>query len=138
MQSDILQRLQKDGFRITAGRKATVGHFATRHEPFTAPQVHAALKKRGLKTNIASVYRELSFLTERGVLRVVQFSDGIQRFESADSHHHHHLVCEKCRSIQDIALPNDLDQLEAKIASESGFVVKNHALEFYGLCKDCQ
>lgn len=134
---ETLAALQREGFRITSGRRAIIAHFAENDEPFSAQQVHAVLRKKGLGTNIASVYRELAFLAERGILTPVQLADGIQRFERAGQAHHHHLVCRSCSAIEDVALPHDLDGLEQTIAKEKGFTVQAHTLEFYGVCKKC-
>jgi Fe2+ or Zn2+ uptake regulation protein len=40
--------------------------------------------------------------------------------------------------VEDVGLANDLNAIEKKISREYRFKILNHALEFYGLCKNCQ
>lgn len=135
----VLETLKKDGFRLTPARMAIVEATLDAGSPVSAEQVAAALKRAKVPANITTVYRELEFLRERGVLAPVTFADGVQRYESAGLGHHHHLVCVGCDAIQDIALPHDeLHAAEHQIEKTHGFSVLQHALEFYGRCAKCR
>jgi Fur family transcriptional regulator, ferric uptake regulator len=136
---EVLQRLKTKGYRLTAARRAIVEAFTGSCNPQSAQEVHAALAKGGLKTNLTTVYRELQFLTDEGIVRPVQFEDGVQRFEAAhEGHHHHHVVCIECKDIQEIHLEPELKDVERDIQRSKGFTILRHTLEFYGLCKKCK
>jgi Fur family transcriptional regulator, ferric uptake regulator len=136
--NSLLQYLKDRGYRITAGRMAIVRHVAGTRKPFTAAELQTALKKKGLTANKATAYRELGVLQKEGILRPVTFDDGIQRFELHGDDHHHHLLCEKCGTVEDVHMDNDLDDLEQKISKEKKFMILRHSLEFYGLCAKCR
>ncbi|MFN4151676.1 MAG: Fur family transcriptional regulator, partial [Candidatus Sericytochromatia bacterium] len=53
-----------------------------------------------------------------------------------DKHDHHNLICKKCGKLQEVHCLG-LDLLERVVSSEYAFKVEYHALEFYGLCSDC-
>lgn len=133
-----VEALKKAGFRITVARRAIVDVVLASAAPVSAQGVSAALRKRGVSANVTTVYRELEFLRERGICMSVTLQDGVRRYESAALGHHHHLVCLECDAIQDVELPHDeLHAAEKRIEKTHGFTVRQHALEFYGRCKNC-
>jgi Fur family transcriptional regulator, ferric uptake regulator len=135
--SVILERLKADGHRLTAARRAIVELFQEGCNPQSAQDIQMALAKKRLSPNITTVYRELQFLADQGVLRTVQFEDGVQRYEAAHAHHHHHLVCVNCKTVQEVHAEHDLETMERDIGKTKGFTVLRHTLEFYGICRKC-
>ena len=136
--SGVLEELKAAKFRITAARKAVVEVVLSAGAPVSAQDVSAGLKKLGVAANVTTVYRELEFLRERGVLVPVTFVDGVQRYEPSDLGHHHHLVCVECNGIQDVVVAHDqVHAVEKDIEKRYKFTVVQHALEFYGRCAKC-
>jgi Fur family ferric uptake transcriptional regulator len=80
-----------------------------------------------------------------GMLQKFDFGDGRARYEMLDNenNHHHHLVCTKCKRIIDYKDFID-DEVELLKKTEKGlsekykFEIKNHFLQFYGVCSDCK
>lgn len=135
----VLALLKGKGYRMTSARKAIVEIFGGRCNPLSAQDVHEKLKKKGLATNVTTVYRELQFLADEKILHTVQFDDGVQRYEpSHEGHHHHHLVCVECKTVQEVAVENDLQDTERAITKKNDFSILRHSLEFYGLCRKCR
>lgn len=136
--TSLIDRLRADGHRITAGRKAVV-ELLTRHtKPLGALEVQTLLEAKKTPVNLTTAYRELQFLAEQGIVKTVQFNDGVQRYELSGLPHHHHLVCKSCKNVEDIAMEHDLARMEKTIARSKGFNVTEHALEFYGTCRNCR
>jgi Fe2+ or Zn2+ uptake regulation protein len=78
------------------------------------------------------------------VVRRVVTENEFARFELAEDltgHHHHHLVCSACGSVEDVTFPDAFEQqLEsalAAVAEGSGFKVTAHRLDLVGLCSSC-
>lgn len=135
----VLADLKKDRFRLTEARKAVVAAALEAGAPVSAQDVAAALKERSVSANVTTVYRELEFLCERGVLAPVSFTDGVRRYESATLGHHHHLICLGCKKVEDVVVPHgEVHRAERAIEKERGFAVLRHALEFYGTCAACR
>ena len=133
----IIKHLKGKGHRMTSGRKWFIKIFIKNTKHLSAQDVHQLLAEKGLDVNLSTVYRELQFFSDEGVIRSVQFADGVQRYELKEEGHHHHLICTKCESAQDIYMDNDLDALESRIEKENNFSISHHMLDFYGVCGKC-
>lgn len=132
-----LSSLRDKGHKITNVRKEIVGIFSQVDKPFTAQELHKALKTIGLSVNKTTVYRELQFLTDEGYLVEVHLNPKETSYESTDLMHHHHLICETCGNIDNVT--NCLaEELEADVLKKKGFKITRHALEFYGTCSSCR
>lgn len=135
--ADQLSELRKSGFRLTKARRTLFGVLKSEPRPMTVPELVALMKRRGASADKTTVYRELAFLLERGLVQAIQFGDRLKRYELRGGHHHH-LVCTSCGLVVDVALKGDLDAVEKKLAKRSGFRIDDHSLEFFGLCADCR
>jgi Fe2+ or Zn2+ uptake regulation protein len=75
-------------------------------------------------------------LEQLGLLRKVYLQGKSDLFESA-LHHHHHIVCTSCGTIEDFELC-DLEKTTNHILSKSSFSsITSHTLELFGVCKKC-
>ena len=136
--ASILSSLADQGFRITKLRKAIAGIFASNGLPLSADELMVLLRSGETAFNRATVYREIAFLKEQGVIQEIQFlHERVKRYELASLDHHHHLVCLRCNRVEDIVLENDLVEQERSILKSKGFKVTNHMLEFHGICRGC-
>lgn len=135
----ILSEITGRGFRLTRVRRAVIEILLKRGLPLSAADIIAALRSREAATNKTTVYRELAFLEERGIIKEIRFlHERVKRYELAGGEHHHHLICVKCRKVEDIVLEGDLEEEERRILESTGFRVLNHSLEFVGLCQGCR
>ncbi len=135
--NDILEKLRKEGFRLTSTRKAIVRIFLSGSGPMTAPELLLRLKSEGVNVNKTTVYRELDFLSAQKLTREVQLGDGVRRYEYLRDGHHHHLVCIKCKHIECFEMKGCLSKFEAEISAKKNFTFIHHSLEFFGICADC-
>ncbi len=135
---DILVTLRQRGYRTTQTRRAVISLLLRARQPLGALDIYDALGKRSGGKDKVTVYRELAVLEKEGILQGTQFVDGVKRYCLRSMGHHHHLVCLRCRRIQDVEMEHDLDMLEKKISRDKSFTVQSHTLEFYGLCARCK
>lgn len=134
----ILKILKEKGFRYSKTRKAILDLLMKSPKPLSSPDLQVLLLKKKMAVNKTTIYRELAFLGEQGIIREIQFDDATKRYEIMPDNHHHHVVCINCEKIEDIELERDLDVEEKTIAKNKNFKVLNHSLEFYGICGKCQ
>lgn len=134
----IIKTIRNKGQRITKVRGIVVEIFINSVEPITAQDILLAMETMGMKVNKTTVYRELDFLQKIAIIKAIDFGDGLKRYELLQEGHHHHVICSKCRKVQDVVLKVDLDEEENKIQKDTGFKIQSHSLEFFGLCPDCQ
>lgn len=130
-----IDQLREKGHRITSQRKAVIDSIG--NQPISAEEIFDKLSLHRMKIDLASIYRSLDLFMKEEIIQEVNFSDGKKRYEKlrADNHHHH-LVCNNCRSVDDIEFKESLILNEVK--NKSKFKVEKHSLEFFGLCKNCQ
>ena len=135
----VLADLKKAGCRMTQLRQGMVTLFCSTDKPVSAAEVMMTLLKQGISVNKTSVYRELQFLEQQGVIKTVLFSAEEARYERAGEHHHH-VVCRKCNTVQDIhaeGVEDALSGVERSIGRGNHFSEVSHSLEFFGLCNKC-
>ncbi len=136
---DILSALSEGGFRLTRLRKAVVEIFLNSTLPLSAIDIIASLERKKAAFNKTTVYRELAFLKETGIIKEIQFlHERVKRYELSSLGHHHHLICLKCKKVEDVVLDAHLEEQEKKILRSTGFHVLNHSLEFLGVCQACR
>ncbi len=88
-----------------------------------------------LKVNKTTVYRQIDKLISDSKIAEVELGDGKKRYELKDLKHHHHLVCNKCGSIDDIEINEKL--ILGRLSKISNFKIESHNLEFFGTCVNC-
>jgi Fur family transcriptional regulator, ferric uptake regulator len=136
MQNEILEKFKKQGFRLTPVRKFIVGFFVDNDKPIDAITLQSKVAKSVKKVNKTTIYREIDFLLAQSIIKEINFGDGRKRYELSTLPHHHHVVCMRCESVEDI-LADKLREFEQKISKLANFKIINHNLEFFGLCGKC-
>jgi len=105
--------------------------------PLDVKTIASMLQKRGVDVDKVTLFRIVNALTEKGILKPIQFNEGKLRYEYAYLPEHHHFMCERCGWIEDVEVCNIAPVIQ-KIFSKNGLLVRRHSLEFFGLCADCQ
>jgi len=135
---NFLTQLQNQGYRITRVRRWLVEFFHSFDSPVSVLDVLARLKSGRIAADKTTLYRELAFLTDRGLTQEVKLPDGTIAYESKLGHHHH-VVCKNCgvvAHIENESLEDDLAQAESQLKVK-GFRDVEHELGFVGLCAEC-
>ena len=102
-------------------------------KPLAEPEIR---QKLGFSVHKTTIYRLLGKMIKEGHVQVTLFEDGITRYELVRAHHHH-VVCRKCKHVEEITVKGDLRVEEACIARRTKFQNISHTLEFYGVCSTC-
>ncbi|HSV56178.1 MAG TPA: transcriptional repressor [Magnetospirillaceae bacterium] len=100
----------------------------------TAAMLHAAARKRVPRLSLGTVYRNLDVLKEMGLVTHIPNGKAQDRFDG-DVSPHYHFICDVCAAVSDITLPYRQELDEA--ASQAGFQVRGHSLDFHGSCSAC-
>ncbi len=137
--SAIDQQLRRTRQRYTLGRRQLVDLLVEAGRPVTIPE----LIELGARQSQSSLYRNLAILEQCDAVRRVIATDEVARYELAEelSEHHHHLVCSLCGTIEDLTLPDSLEQSLILAADEArrqrDFDVDSHRFELLGTCRAC-
>ena len=87
--------------------------------------------------NPSTVYRTLELLVQEGLLLRTDLGGNRAYFEPAREHAHHHLVCERCGTVQHLH-DEQLGDLRLRIERDSSFTVGSAEITFFGLCRACR
>ena len=98
--------------------------------------LHALLRQSPLAMGLATVYRHLRQLQQRGLIRCRHLPSGEALFAPVERDEHH-LTCVDCGTTLVLEhCPMHNVQLHGDQAE--GFQLLFHTLEFFGLCRSCQ
>jgi Fur family ferric uptake transcriptional regulator len=130
-------RLTKAGLRATRQRLLVLETLAAEPHDATAQEIYARLRQSGKRVGLATVYRTLSLLSERGVVDEFAHRPGETCYRLCGEGHHHHLVCARCHGVAELE-GCEVDEWLSKAAYEHGFAPSGHTLEVTGICAECQ
>nr|WP_084395350.1 Fur family transcriptional regulator [Mycolicibacterium canariasense] len=83
-----------------------------------------------------TVYDALNALTAAGLVRRIQPSGSVARYESRVGDNHHHVVCRVCGVIADVDCA--VGEAPCLTASDDlGFAIEQAEVIYWGVCPDC-
>ncbi len=136
MSADPADLLARHGLRPTRQRVAVLAALAAEDDDATAQEVHEALRRTGERVGLATVYRALAALSERGVIDELSHRPRETCYRLCGEGHHHHLVCSECHRVVELG-DCDLERWLAGLAARHGFTVSGHTVEVTGVCAAC-
>lgn len=128
--------LRENDIRMTSQRYAILKNLAEGNKHPTANEIYEDLKDDFPNMSVATVYNNLNFFMEAGIVNELPFGDGSSRFDLTDTQHYH-IICNHCGKVIDFNYPG-LDEVEKVVESMTHFKVDGHSFKVTGLCEDCQ
>lgn len=129
------QRLRDASLRVTRPRVAVLAAVQTRPHADTDAIIDAVRRDLG-EVSHQTVYDVLRALTTAGLVRRIQPSNSVARYESRVGDNHHHVVCRSCGAIADVdCAVGEVPCLEA--SHDQGFSIDEAEVIYWGSCPDC-
>jgi Fe2+ or Zn2+ uptake regulation protein len=132
-----LVQLQENGYRLTEARRAVVEIIQKSTRALTPVEVFDMARKKYRALGLVSVYRTLEKLEELHLVQRVHQPQGCQAFIAESSGHEHLLLCQNCGQVTFFE-GDDLDTLIKMISKKTGYLIREHWLQLFGLCQTCQ
>ncbi len=131
-----LESLLRDAdLRVTRPRLAVLTAVHEHPHADTNSIVDAAREDLG-EVSLQAVYDVLRALTEAGLVRRIQPSGSVARYESRVGDNHHHIVCRSCGAIADVDCATG--ETPCLTASEDhGYAIDEAEVVYWGLCPEC-
>jgi len=129
--------LQNSGCRLTGPRYFVAEILAQSARALTPQDVYELARQHYPTLGLVSVYRTVEKLEALGLIQRVHQPDKCQAYIAAFSGHEHLLVCSDCGLVE-FFKGDDLAPLVQRVEQESGYHVKEHWLQLFGKCKQCQ
>ncbi|MDL9946866.1 Fur family transcriptional regulator [Gordonia sp. ABSL11-1] len=129
------EQLRSVALRVTRPRVAVL-EAVHAHPHADTETVITAVRAELPDVSRQAVYDVLGALSTAGLLRRIQPSGHVARYESRVGDNHHHVVCRSCGIIGDV----DCAVGEAPCLTPSdhhGFVLDEAEVIYWGLCGDC-
>ena len=126
--------------KFSRQREAIKEFLYSRKDHPTAEVVYNNVVKEYPKISLGTVYRNLSFLVDKGEAITVPCSDGSVHFD-CNLNPHYHFQCNECGKIADIEM--DDSDYEKKLLdgarkhADCGEIT-GHVTFFYGICDECK
>lgn len=134
---DLSERLSASGRRATSQRLVVLEALRQSRRTVTAPELFEQLRLRNPLIGRATVFRSLDSLVEAGLAQRFERPGHIYSYAACSMQHHHHLVCTRCDSTQEID-EDAIAMLTAELARRHGFTAHHGTLDFYGTCERCR
>lgn len=129
--------VENSSVRATRQRSA-IRSILQEQSPFrTAQELHAALRERGSRVGLTTVYRTLQALEANGEVDVLRNDEGETMYRLCQTEeHHHHIVCRSCGVTAEIS-SSEIEAWVRRSARRHGFSSVTHTAEMFGLCRLC-
>jgi Fur family ferric uptake transcriptional regulator len=131
------RKLHDSGRKATPQRLSIIEAIESLRSQFTPQELYDRLRQKHPDIGLVTVYRTLKLLAESGLVCLMGHNGRSQSYARCPETHHHHLVCSGCNKVVDVTSCG-LQEMERKLARDTGFTIKAHHLEFAGLCRQCQ
>jgi Fur family transcriptional regulator, stress-responsive regulator len=133
--SEFESMLRGSALRVTRPRLAVLA--AVHALPHADTEsIIGAVREELPEVSHQAVYDVLRALTAAGLVRRIQPSGSVARYESRVGDNHHHVVCRSCGAIADVdCAVGEVPCLTA--SDDQGFVIDEAEVVYWGLCPDC-
>ncbi|MFW0837937.1 MAG: Fur family transcriptional regulator [Candidatus Komeilibacteria bacterium] len=127
----IKQQMNQKGERLTRQRREILSWLRSVKTHPSAEEVYQAVSLNIKNISRGTVYRNLNYLVDRGLARVVKNDDNKYRFDGNVTMHDH-FICQSCGRIFDIHTTATHHRKKLSYGK-----VKEREVFYYGLCKKC-
>lgn len=134
---ELVDKLRRQDCRITPQRLAILQTLAASRNHPSVEQIYEKVRGDFPTTSIATVYKTISLLKGMGELIEFSFGDGSNHYDGRDPSPHPHFICQACRRIEDIDIP-ELASLSHQLADRGDYQITAFHINAWGICPDCQ
>jgi len=98
----------------------------------SAEEIFVLARKQMPKIVRATIYNNLNFLTEKGMIRRVKVAGHPDRYDRT-LYPHDHLICDICGDLSDISIGDLKEELQLK----TGMEITGYELNLHYVCPRC-
>jgi Fur family ferric uptake transcriptional regulator len=131
MESRIERLCVERGLKMTGQRRVIARVLSEADDHPDVEELYRRAAQLDARISIATVYRTVRLLEERGILERRDFGGGRARYEATEHGHHHHLIDVDSGRVIEFEDAEHERVLRA-IADRLGFDLVSHRLELFG------
>ncbi|MFH2122261.1 MAG: transcriptional repressor [Pseudomonadota bacterium] len=122
--------------RMTSQRQIILKELQKSKQHMTADELYWVIREKMPRISLATVYRNLEFLSEAGIIAKLEVG-GRQKCFDSDVLTHDHVICVQCHRVDNIILKDEKEDYPSHGVMD-GYIITGRRLEFVGLCPRCQ
>jgi Fur family ferric uptake transcriptional regulator len=127
--------LRRVGLRVTRPRVAVLTAVYA-HPHADTDSIIGAVHEDMPEVSHQAVYDSLRVMTAAGLVRRIQPSGSVARYEARVGDNHHHVVCRSCGVVEDVDCA--VGEAPCLIASDDrGYTIDEAEVIYWGLCSSC-
>jgi Fur family transcriptional regulator, ferric uptake regulator len=121
---------------ISERQQLIIQHLEDANQELSGQDLHARLRASNSPMGLATVYRHLRQLQQRGQIRCRHLPSGEALFAPL-GRDEHHVTCVDCGTTA-VLKRCPVHHVDLETEDSQGFALLFHTLEFFGLCEQCQ
>ena len=134
--TDYAQLLKESGLKATFQRMNILERIEV-HGHMSIDAIYEEVVKKHPSLSLATVYKNIILMVEKGVLVEVPISGKKSKYELAKEDHIH-LVCTECGEVEDKPKESVADDLFDAMTQKENFTLSKQQINLYGVCGACQ
>jgi Fur family ferric uptake transcriptional regulator len=131
MESRIERLCVERGLKMTGQRRVIARVLSEAIDHPDVEELYRRAAELDARISVATVYRTVRLLEEKGILERRDFGGGRARYEATEHGHHYHLIDVETGRVIEFENPEHARIIEA-IAADLGFDLVSHRLELFG------
>ena len=128
--------LRGASLRVTSPRVAVLAAVHGHPHADTDSITGAVREDLGVVVSLQAVYDVLRALTDAGLVRRIQPSGSVARYEARVGDNHHHVVCRSCGAISDVDCAVGYTPC-LTAADDAGYQIDEAEVIYWGRCSEC-
>jgi Fur family transcriptional regulator, ferric uptake regulator len=130
--------LRGKGLRRTPQRDAILDAFLSTTRHVSAQELFDLVRQHDNSIGYATVARTLNLMVESGISWIVDFNDGVRRYDHKfGCMRHDHIICMECHNCVEV-FDESLERIKRQLAERFGYTPKYAKLDIFGLCPTCR
>ena len=134
--TDYVTLLKKNDLKATFQR-INILDVIDRSGHMSVENIYEEIIKVHPSISLATIYKNIVLMVERGVLVEVPISGRKSKYELSKKDHIH-LVCTECGDVEDKPCIEKTDKVFHALTDSEGFVLHKRQVNLYGVCASCR
>jgi len=127
-----------NALRLTRQRRILLDELRTMSNHPTAFEIFDAVRRKLPRISLATVYRNLELLAEKGLIQRIATAESRQKRFDWDPRPHCHAHCMRCGAVMDIEpVPEAIALLRGGLDNLENFKALAARIDFFGHCREC-